>query len=98
MSDIPVTKIGELLDTVSSKLPTLVTNLLRSLYSEEAGIEMGKAVGGLYKELINSGIPPEVALKMASDYMVNQCQQVKTYGCQRSAIHLAIMMEFRFSG
>jgi len=71
MSDIPVTKIGELLDTVSSKLPTLVTNLLHSLYSEEAGIEMGKAVGGLYKELINSGLPQEVALKMASDYMVN---------------------------
>jgi len=32
---------------------------------------MGQAVGGFYKELIESGIPAEDALKMTKDYMLS---------------------------
>lgn len=69
--DIPVQEISELLDTVSTKLPDLISNLLRTIYSQEAGSEMGKAVGSLYKELLAAGIPQDVALKMATDYMIS---------------------------
>lgn len=70
MSDeIPVKQIGELLDEVSTKVPKLLTSLISTLYSPEAGKTMGQAVGNLYKELIESGIPKEDAQEMAKDYM-----------------------------
>lgn len=69
MSNIPVKDIADLLDIVSDKLPDLVANLFKTLYSKEAGTEMGKAVGGLYAELVNAGLPPDAALKMATEYM-----------------------------
>lgn len=61
--------ISELLGVVSDKVPDLLTRLFKILYSEESAKEMGRAVGGLYKELVSAGIPQEMALKMASDYM-----------------------------
>ena len=70
MSDeIPVKEIGALLDEVSTKVPKLITSLMSTLYSPEAGSSMGKAVGNLYKELLDSGIPKEDAQQMAKDYM-----------------------------
>jgi len=70
-NNIPVEEISELLDAVSKKVPTLISSLLRTIYSQEAGSEMGKAVGSLYKELLASGIPQDVALKMSTDYMIS---------------------------
>lgn len=67
--DIPTKEIGELLEVVSQKVPKLVNELLRTLYSEEAGSQMGKAVGSFYKELVDNGIAPDEALAMAKDYM-----------------------------
>ncbi len=70
-SQIPVQEISDLLEAVSKKVPDLISSLLRTVYSQEAGTEMGKAVGGLYKELIAADIPQDVALKMATDYMIS---------------------------
>ena len=71
MADIPVKEIGELLDEVSGKVPKLITGLMDTVYSAEAGTKMGKSVGNLYKELVDSGIPQEEAIKMAKDYMLS---------------------------
>ena len=71
MADIPVKEIGALLDEVSGKVPKLITGLLDTIYSAEAGQKMGKSVGNLYKELVDSGIPQEEAIKMAKDYMLS---------------------------
>lgn len=68
---IPVKEIGALLDEVSGKIPKLITGLMDTLYSAEAGKKMGKAVGNFYKELVDGGIPPEEAMKMAKDYMLS---------------------------
>jgi hypothetical protein len=68
---IPVKEIGELLDEVTGKVPKLINGLLTTLYSAEAGKNMGQAVGNLYKEMIESGIPKEDALQMAKDYMLS---------------------------
>lgn len=45
MSDIPVKEIGELLDEVSGKIPKLLTGVMDSLYSAEAGKKIGQASG-----------------------------------------------------
>jgi uncharacterized protein YejL (UPF0352 family) len=73
--DIPVKEISELLDTVADKIPRLLNQLKATLYSAEAGAELGKAVGAFYKELVASGIPEQEALAMAKDY-VNSLQSV----------------------
>jgi hypothetical protein len=79
-SDIPVKEIGELLDQVSSKVPKLIDSLMGSLFSAEAGKKMGQAVGNLYKELIEAGVPREEALQMARDYMVTLKDITKSFG------------------
>ena len=71
MEEIPTKEIGELLDSVSTKVPQLITNLLDTLYSPEAGKKMGQSVGSMYKELIDAGIPAEDALAMAKEYMIS---------------------------
>lgn len=67
--DIPVQEISQLLDVVSEKIPTLVRELKSSLFSAEAGQELGKAVGAFYKELVAAGIPEGQALDMAKSYI-----------------------------
>ena len=71
MDEIPVKAIGELLDEVSGKLPKLFSGLMGSLYSAEAGKNMGQAVGSFYHELLDAGIPQDEAMKMARDYMLS---------------------------
>ena len=68
---IPTKEIGELLDSVSDKVPKLLKNVMDAMYGAETGINMGKAVGGFYKELVESGLPPELAAKMAEKYMIS---------------------------
>ncbi|WP_088042383.1 hypothetical protein [Bacillus sp. EAC] len=64
-------EVGNLLGVVSEKVPDLFSKLFKILYSEESAREMGKAVGSLYKELKEAGIPQDVALKMTTDYMLS---------------------------
>lgn len=64
-------EIGEILDAVSDKVPKLISGIVSSLYSAEAGKNMGQAVGSLYKELIESGLPEDVAIEMAKNYMLS---------------------------
>ncbi|MHC1695142.1 MAG: hypothetical protein AB9835_07700 [Eubacteriales bacterium] len=44
--------IGEILETVSTKVPKLIGDIIGTFYSPEAGKNMGKAIGALYKELV----------------------------------------------
>ncbi|MGD0978317.1 MAG: hypothetical protein ABR962_04155 [Candidatus Bathyarchaeia archaeon] len=61
--------IKEILSVVSSEVPTLIKSLLASVFSEEAGRNMGKAAAAYYKELKNGGLPEQVAVKLTEDYM-----------------------------
>lgn len=69
--DSDAKEIGEILDAVSDKVPKLISGIVNSLYSAEAGKNMGQAVGSLYKELLESGLPQDVALEMAKNYMIS---------------------------
>ena len=69
MNDIK--EMSLMLETVTDKIPKLISNLLSTVYSPEAGTSMGQAVGNLYRELVASGIPQEDAVKMAKDFMLS---------------------------
>jgi len=61
--------IRELLTVVSSEVPSLIKNVLGSVFSEEAGRNMGKAAAAYYKEMKEGGLPEQVAVKLTEDYM-----------------------------
>lgn len=67
--EIPVKEIGQLLDEVSTKIPKLLEGINQVVYSPDVGSKAGKAVGTFYKELIDSGLSPEVAMKLTEKYM-----------------------------
>jgi hypothetical protein len=64
-----VEELKLVLSTVSTEVPALIKGIIASVFSEEAGRSMGKAAAAFYKELKESGIPNDVALKMTEDYM-----------------------------
>src|SRR4030042_3762911 len=61
--------IKELLTVVSSEVPLLIKNVLGSVFSEEAGRNMGKAAAAYYKEMKEGGLPEQVAVKLTEAYM-----------------------------
>jgi hypothetical protein len=69
--DIPVEEIGKLLDEVTTKIPKLIEGIQRSYYSLEGGTTAGKSIGAFYTELVASGIPQDVALRLTENYMVS---------------------------
>jgi hypothetical protein len=61
--------VKEILGVVSTEIPTMIKSILSSVFSEEAGRNMGKAAAAYYKELKNGGLPEEVAVKLTEEYM-----------------------------
>jgi hypothetical protein len=61
--------IKEILSVVSTEIPTMIKSILSSVFSEEAGRNMGKAAAAYYKELKNGGLPEQVAVKLTEEYM-----------------------------
>jgi hypothetical protein len=47
----------------------MIKSILSSVFSEEAGRNMGKAAAAYYKELKDGGLPEPVAVKMTEEYM-----------------------------
>jgi hypothetical protein len=62
-------EVKEILGVVSTEIPSLIKGIIASIFSEEAGKNMGRAAGSFYQELKESGIPEEVAVKMTEDYI-----------------------------
>jgi len=61
--------IKELLSVVSTEVPAMIKSILNTVFSEEAGRNMGKAAAAYYKELKAGGLPDEVAIKLTQEYM-----------------------------
>ena len=62
-------ELKDVLSVVSAEVPGMIKSILASVFSEEAGKNMGKAAAAYYKELKNGGLPETVAVKMTEDYM-----------------------------
>lgn len=86
-SDIPVKEITELLDAVGQKVPKLISDLLGTLFSEQAGTQLGKSVGLFYRELVNNGIPEAEALAMAKAYMSSLANALSSIGVHGGSKH-----------
>jgi len=68
-SDIPTKEIGEMLDTVTEKLPKLFKVLRESIFSAQVGSEIGVAVGNFYQALVEKGVPEDRAADLTTDYL-----------------------------
>ena len=83
--------VKELLSVVSTEIPTMIKSIMSSVFSEEAGRNMGKAAAAYYKELKNGGLPDEVAVKLTQEYMqtfTNIGQILKNVGGGRFNQHM----------
>jgi len=59
----------ELLSVVSTEVPAMIKSIISTVFSEEAGRNMGKAAAAYYKELKAGGLPEDVAVKLTQEYM-----------------------------
>jgi hypothetical protein len=62
-------EMKELLGVFSKEVPNLIKSIIASVFSEEAGRDMGKAAAAFYKELKEAGMPEETAVKMTENYI-----------------------------
>lgn len=49
-------------------VPDLIKGVIASIFSEQAGKDMGAAAASYYRELKAAGMPEEVALRMTENY------------------------------
>ena len=64
-----VEELREVLSVISKEVPSLIKGIIASIFSEEAGRDMGKAAAAFYKELKEAGMPEDVAVKMTEGYI-----------------------------
>jgi hypothetical protein len=64
-----VEELREVLSVVSKEVPALIKGIIASVFSEEAGRDMGRAAAAFYKELKEAGMPDDVAVKMTEGYI-----------------------------
>jgi len=62
-------EVKAILEVVSKEVPALIKGIVGSIFSEEAGRDMGKAAAAFYKELKEGGMPDEIAVKMTENYI-----------------------------
>ena len=62
-------EVKAILGVVSKEIPALIKGIISSVFSEEAGKDMGKGAAAFYKELKEGGMPEEVAVKMTENYI-----------------------------
>ena len=62
-------EVRELFKTLSEEIPNMIRGIIDSIFSAEAGKNMGAAASNFYKELKAGGIPEEMAIKMTQDYI-----------------------------
>ncbi len=61
--------LPELFGAINEAIPKMISGLIGSIYSPEAAGNMGAAVGKFYRELIDQGIPEDVALDMTKKFV-----------------------------
>jgi hypothetical protein len=61
--------LPELFGALNDAIPKLISGLIGSVYSPEAAGNMASGIGKFYKNLIDEGIPEEVALDMTKKFV-----------------------------
>jgi len=60
------------MDAVVPKIGHLIRDVLRGLYSEDLGRELGASVAAFYRTLVDAGIPQQMAESMTEEFMRTQ--------------------------
>jgi hypothetical protein len=84
-------EVGKILKSVSDMVPTLVKGVLGAIFSPEAGKSMGAAAANFYKEVVDGGLPEDVAVKMTQDYVktfTDIGSLIKELSSQKGGIHI----------
>ena len=61
-------ELKDVLSVVSTEIPSLIKNIFKSIYNAESASEYGKAIGQLYKELKENGLPEDMISKIVLEY------------------------------
>jgi len=64
-----IEELREVLNVVSKEVPAMIKGIIGSVFSEEAGKDMGKAAAAFYRQLKEAGMPEETAVKMTENYI-----------------------------
>ncbi|MEM3578854.1 MAG: hypothetical protein QXL54_01350 [Candidatus Bathyarchaeia archaeon] len=64
-----IEELREVLSVISKEVPALIKGIIGSVFSEEAGRDMGRAAAAFYKELKEAGMPDDVAVRMTEGYI-----------------------------
>ena len=76
--DEDVEELKEIFSVLRSEVPGLLKGLIEPLkeimdltYNPERARERAKAVASFYKELVDQGIPEDLALKLTKEHFIN---------------------------
>jgi len=62
-------EIKLVLSAISTEVPAMIKSIIASVFSEEAGRNMGRAAAAFYKELKDGGMPDDIAVRMTQEYI-----------------------------
>ena len=62
-------EVREILEAVQSTVPTLISQLVQSIYSPKMAEMIAESVGTLYQNLKKKGLPEDMVLEMTRAYM-----------------------------
>ncbi len=61
--------LPDLFGALNESIPKLISNLIESIYSPESAGNVAKGIGQFYRNLIEEGIPEDVALDMTKRFV-----------------------------
>ncbi len=83
--DEDVEELREIFSVLRSEVPGLLKGLIEPLkeimdltYNPERARERAKAIASFYKELVDQGIPEDLALKLTKEHFINPMSVLKS--------------------
>ncbi len=83
--DEDVEELREVFSVLRSEVPGLMRGLIEPLkelmdltYNPERARERAKAIASFYKELVDQGIPEDLALKITKEHFVNPMSVIRS--------------------
>ena len=78
--------LPDLFGALNDSIPKLISNLIGSIYSPESAGNVAKGIGQFYRNLIEEGIPEDVALDMTKKFVSSLNQKELLEYEERSAV------------
>ncbi len=83
--DEDVEELREVFSVLRSEVPGLIRGLIEPLkelmdltYNPERAKERAKAIASFYKELVDQGIPEDLALKITKEHFINPMSVIRS--------------------